>query len=86
MPQVPVLRPAEVVKTFTHLEWEVARQKESHIILTKKGHIATLSIPKHPTVAKGTLRSLLSRAGITIEEFLNAKERCSYKHTMHHST
>ncbi len=47
MPRLPVLRPNEVVKTFGKLGWEIARQKGSHIILTKQGHIATLSIPKH---------------------------------------
>jgi len=72
MPSVPLLRPQEVVKAFQKLAWEVARQRGSHIILTKEGHIATLSIPKHPEVARGTLRSLIARAGITIEEFIEA--------------
>ncbi len=74
MPPVPVLRPREVVKTFEKLGWEVARQRGSHIILTKTGNIATLSVPNHPTVARGTLRSLIARAGITIDEFLVALE------------
>ena len=72
MPAVPVLRPREVVKTFEKLGWEVARQKGSHIIMTKEGHIATLAIPDHPEVARGTLRSLIARAEITIEDFLCA--------------
>ncbi|MBI2487997.1 MAG: type II toxin-antitoxin system HicA family toxin [Deltaproteobacteria bacterium] len=75
MPLVPVLKPREVVKAFEKLGWEVARQKGSHIILTKEGHIATLSVPNHPEVARGTLRSLISRAGITVEEFLEALEK-----------
>ncbi len=74
MPPIPVLRPREVVKAFEKLGWEVARQRGSHIILTKPGHIATLSVPNHDTVARGTLRSLIARAGITIEEFLEALE------------
>ncbi|HTP78798.1 MAG TPA: type II toxin-antitoxin system HicA family toxin, partial [Bacteroidota bacterium] len=57
MPPVPLLRPAEVVEIFEHFGWTVARQKGSHIIMTKQGHIATLSIPNHPEVARGTLRS-----------------------------
>ena len=72
MPIVPILRPREVVKTFEKIGWEVARQRSSHIILTKEGHIATLSIPNHPRVARGTLRSLIARAEITVEEFLEA--------------
>ena len=71
MPTVPILRPREVVKTFEKIGWEVARQRSSHIILTKEGHIATLSIPNH-RVARGTLRSLIARAEITVEEFLEA--------------
>lgn len=72
MPIVPLLKPRQVVKTFEKLGWEVARQRGSHIILTKEGHIATLSVPNHPEVARGTLRSLIARAGITLEEFLEA--------------
>lgn len=75
MAPVPVLKPREVVKAFKKLGWEVARQRGSHIILTKKGHIATLSVPNHPEVARGTLRSLIARAGITVEEFLEALKK-----------
>ena len=70
MPELPVLKPREVVKAFTKLGWEVARRKGSHIILTKEGHLATLSVPDHPEVARGTLRALIARAGLTIEKFL----------------
>ena len=75
MPPIPVLRPRDVVKTFEKLGWEVARQRGSHIILTKTGHIATLSVPNHSTVARGTLRSLIARSGMTIEEFTEALEK-----------
>lgn len=75
MPTVPVLRPREVVKTFEKFGWEVVRQRGSHIILTKEGHIATLSVPNHPEVARGTLRSLIARVGITPEQFLEALKK-----------
>jgi predicted RNA binding protein YcfA (HicA-like mRNA interferase family) len=67
---VPLLRPEQVVRAFERLGWHVARRRGSHIILTKSGHIATLSVPDHPRVARGTLRALLTRAGITVAEFL----------------
>ena len=72
MAAVPLLRPHEVIKAFEKLGWEVARQRGSHIIMTKPGHIATLSIPNHAYVARGTLRSLIARAGISLEEFLDS--------------
>jgi predicted RNA binding protein YcfA (HicA-like mRNA interferase family) len=75
MPPVPLLKPREVAKAFEKLGWQIARQKGSHIIMTREGHIATLSIPNHPEVARGTLRSLIARAGITVEQFLES----SYK-------
>ena len=42
MPPVPLLTPREAVSAFRPLGWDVARQRGSHIILTKEGHIATL--------------------------------------------
>jgi predicted RNA binding protein YcfA (HicA-like mRNA interferase family) len=75
MPPVPLLRPSEVVKALERLGWQVARQRGSHIILTKPGNIATLSVPDHQQVARGTLRSLVARAGLTIDEFLAAIEQ-----------
>ena len=74
MSPVPLLRPHEVIKIFEKFGWHIARQKGSHIILTKDGHIATLSIPNHPQVARGTLRSLIAKAGITDEEFIDAEK------------
>jgi predicted RNA binding protein YcfA (HicA-like mRNA interferase family) len=74
MPPVPLLKPADVIRGFTRCGWQVVRQRGSHIILTKAGHIATLSIPNHAHVARGTLRALIARAGLTIEEFLSALE------------
>jgi predicted RNA binding protein YcfA (HicA-like mRNA interferase family) len=59
-------------QVFVRLGWEIARQKGSHIILVKTGHPATLSVPDHVEVARGTLRSLLRKAGISAEEFLAA--------------
>ncbi len=79
MPPVPVLAPREVVKTFEKLGWTVVRQRGSHIILTRKGHIATLSVPQHTEVARGTLRSLISKAGFSVSEFLDARRKVSGK-------
>ena len=75
MPPVPLLRPREVVRAFERLGWSVARQRGSHIVMTKPGHIATLSVPDHPQVARGTLRALIAKAGLSVEEFASATER-----------
>ncbi|MBM3701356.1 MAG: type II toxin-antitoxin system HicA family toxin [Actinobacteria bacterium] len=50
--------------------WVVAINSGSHIILTKEGNISTLSVPNHYKVALGTLRSLIDKSVLTIEEFI----------------
>ncbi|OGT32642.1 MAG: hypothetical protein A2W28_13030 [Gammaproteobacteria bacterium RBG_16_51_14] len=72
MPTLPALNGRKVVKVFESFGWEVVRQRGSHIILVKNNHNATLSVPDHKEVAKGTLRSLIRAAGMTVEEFLRA--------------
>ncbi len=69
MPALPVLSGRKTVRAFERLGWRVARQRGSHIIMVKEGEITTLSIPDHKEVAKGTLRSLIRSAGITVDEF-----------------
>lgn len=75
MPPVPLLPPAEVVKIFQKLGWGVSRQRGSHIIMTKPGHLATLSIPEHSDVARGTFRGLISKAGLTVDQFVEAHNK-----------
>ena len=72
MGTLPVLSGREVVKVFASFGWEVARQSGSHIVMTKEGATITLSIPDHREVAKGTLRSLIRAANLTVDEFLAA--------------
>ena len=69
---LPNLSGRDVARVFEKLGWQVARQSGSHIILVKEGHPATLSIPNHREVAKGTLRSLIRSAGLTVHEFVAA--------------
>ncbi|MBT9156352.1 MAG: hypothetical protein DDT37_01337 [Firmicutes bacterium] len=72
MASLPVLSGQEAVRVFESFGWSVSRQRGSHIILTKEGEIATLSVPDHKEVAKGTLRRLLRDANLTVGEFVDA--------------
>ncbi len=71
MPSLPVISGRKTVRVFENLGWLVVRQRGSHIIMVKEGEIVTLSIPDHKEIAKGTLRSLIRNAGITVEEFIS---------------
>jgi predicted RNA binding protein YcfA (HicA-like mRNA interferase family) len=70
--RLPRLSGREVVKAFSRLGWEQARQAGSHVIMVRQGHPATLSVPDHKQVALGTLRSLIRSAGLTVDEFVDA--------------
>jgi len=72
MASVPVLSGQEVVLVFKLFGWSVARQRGSHIVMTKENEIITLSIPDHKEVARGTLHSLIRSAGLTTDEFVVA--------------
>ncbi|MCG3193408.1 MAG: type II toxin-antitoxin system HicA family toxin [Thermoanaerobaculia bacterium] len=71
---IPLLSGRKVAQAFVRLGWTVARQKGSHIILVKSGHPATLSVPDAREVARGTLRSLIQKAGVSLEEFIQAAD------------
>ena len=66
---LPTLSGQEVVRIFKDFGWNVVRRRSSHIIMTKEGEMATLSVPDHKEVAKGTLMSLIRSAGLTVDEF-----------------
>ena len=72
MAVIPALSGKEVVRIFESFGWIVARRRWSHIIMTKEQENVTLSIPDHREVAKGTLRSLIRSANLTVAEFLAA--------------
>ncbi len=72
MGSLPILSGQEVVRAFERLGWTVSRQQGSHIILTKDGEMATLSVPNHRDVARGTLRGLIRSANLTVDAFVKA--------------
>ena len=69
MPALPVLSGRKAVRVFEKFGWQVARQRGSHIVMVKEGENVTLSVPDHREIAKGTLRSLIRCARLTVEEF-----------------
>jgi len=60
----------EAAKAFGRAGWQVRGQVGSHLMLTKDGIRANLSVPQHKELAVGTLRSLIRAAGLTVDEFL----------------
>ncbi len=72
MGKLPVCSGQEAVKAFQALGWRQVRQTGSHLILVKDGVNVTLAVPNHKVLDRGTLRSLIRMAGITVDEFLKS--------------
>ncbi len=69
MPRLPRVSGRQAVAAFQRTGFEVRRQRGSHIIMTKPGFPETLSVPDHRELKPGTLRALIRKAGLAVEQF-----------------
>ncbi|HUW99339.1 MAG: type II toxin-antitoxin system HicA family toxin [Phycisphaerae bacterium] len=69
MPRLSSLPTSRVIKAFERAGWRM-RQGGKHMVLTKSGTAARLTIPRHRTVKQGLLIKQIKNAGLTVEEFL----------------
>lgn len=70
MPDLPILRPAEVIRALERAGFERRRQKGSHLYLVHPdGRRAIVAI--HPgDMKRGTLAGTIRQAGLSLDEFL----------------
>jgi predicted RNA binding protein YcfA (HicA-like mRNA interferase family) len=61
----------DAAKAFQKAGWIVRGQVGSHLVLTKPGIRANLTVPQHSELAPGTIRGIIRVAGLTVDEFLN---------------
>jgi predicted RNA binding protein YcfA (HicA-like mRNA interferase family) len=72
VPKLPVVSGIKTVKALSKAGFEVDHQTGSHIIMRQKQEPhRRLTVPNHKELAKGTLRAIISDAGLTIEEFVD---------------
>lgn len=72
MGKLPVVSGEDTVKVLQKIGYEVDHQKGSHIILRQNiSPYRRLTVPNHKEIAKGTLKSIIKQAGLTVDEFNN---------------
>lgn len=71
MSKLPVLSGHDAAKALRKIGYEIDHQTGSHMILRQaKIPFRRLTVPDHKELAKGTLRSIIREAGLTVEEFV----------------
>jgi predicted RNA binding protein YcfA (HicA-like mRNA interferase family) len=63
----------ELVKVLLRMGFVVNRQRGSHIILRRDSPYARVVVPDHKQVRPGTLRQILSEAGMTVKQLLELR-------------
>ena len=58
------------VKAFQKTGWHSVGQVGSHLVMSKVGERANLSVPQHKELSTGTLRALIRNANLTVDEFV----------------
>ncbi len=66
--RLPVVSGAQLIRVLEGLDWEIARQRGSHVRLRHPDHSTFLVVPLHRELKKGTLNGILKDAGLEREE------------------
>ncbi|RPI71934.1 MAG: type II toxin-antitoxin system HicA family toxin [Ignavibacteriales bacterium] len=70
MSRLRVIGGRELCKVLKKIGYEIDHQTGSHLILRNKyPPFRRLTVPDHKEIAKGTLRSIIREAGLTLTEF-----------------
>ena len=76
MPKLPVVSGTDLVNALKRFGYEVDHQTGSHIILRNTAApYRRLTVPRHKEVAKGTLRTIIRNAGLSVGELLGTLKR-----------
>ena len=69
MTKLPRVSGGECVAALGRAGFVFKRQEGSHIILRRNDRFAQVVVPNHRELDRGTLRSIIRDAGLTIEQF-----------------
>lgn len=71
MTKIPHISGKICIKALGKIGYYQKRQEGSHIILRKDDPFSQVVVPNHKNIAKGTLRTIIKNANLTIDEFID---------------
>ena len=71
MGRQPVVSGRKAIRALSKIGFVEVRQVGSHVVLQKRlpGTTITLVVPDHSELANGTLRAIIRKSGLTVDEF-----------------
>ena len=72
MSKLPVISGRQVVRVLTRIGFVIVGRKGSHVRLKRRRgeEVLIVIVPMHRELAKGTLRSILKQANLTVEDLI----------------
>lgn len=71
MPPLPVISGRRCVAALARIGFVQTGHRGSHMIIERDAPPTMISVPDHSTLDRGTLRSIIRQAGLTVQEFLD---------------
>jgi predicted RNA binding protein YcfA (HicA-like mRNA interferase family) len=69
--KLPRISGQDCVKALKKIGFYQKRRESSHIILRRDEPFAQVVVPDHQELARGTLRSIIREAGLSVDEFID---------------
>lgn len=69
MSKLPVVSGNDCVKALEKAGFYFKRQEGSHIVLRRDDPFSQVVVPNHKELDRGTLRTIMRQAGMSIDEF-----------------
>lgn len=70
MSKLPRISGKECVKALEKIGFYLRRQQGSHLILRRNEPLTQVVVPNHSELDKGTLRSIIRGAGLSVDDFI----------------
>lgn len=70
MSKLPRISGKGCIKVLQKVGFYVLRQRGSHIMLRRDAPFVEVVVPDHKELDRGTLRSIIRQAGLSVDEFV----------------